>query len=334
MAIADSYGLFWNSDSGDRKYNAESFEKWLRKFFTSGVFEGDLQVVQSSGMTIAVRPGYCNLFGKVGLFETSNNITLSAPNSIYPRIDTIVVERNDTDREISLKAITGAYSGNTPQPTPPVWSETDGIYQLVLAQIYVSAGASAITQADITDTRENPEICGYITGTVEEIDFSQITAQFEAYYAQFVAGNEADFEAWFQEMKDQLSEDAAGHLQAEIDTINGNIDTINGNIDNISNTLGNISDASDVTGSDAFKKIHTLNTSKGAAPKILTQTLAAGVTSLTFTDASIGNNSRIRPFSKPFVSNLIKNMVQSGTSVTITCQAQNASVSVLLEVYN
>ena len=320
MAIADSYGLFWNSDSGDRKYNAESFEKWLRKFFTSGVFEGDLQVVQSSGMTIAVRPGYCNLFGKVGLFETSNNITLSAPNSIYPRIDTIVVERNDTDREISLKAITGAYSGDTPQPTPPVWSEANGIYQLVLAQIYVSAGASAITQADITDTRENPDICGYITGTVEEIDFSQITAQFEAYYARFVADNQADFEAWFQEMKDQLSEDAAGHLQAEIDDIVGD--------------LGDKTDASDVTGDDAFEKIHNLNTSKGAAPKILTQTLAAGATSLTFTDASIGNNSRIRPFSKPFASNLIKNMVQSGTSVTITCQAQNASVSVLLEVYN
>lgn len=320
MALADSYGLFWNSDNGDRKYNAESFEKWLRKFFTSGVFEGDLQVLAYSGMTVEVQTGYSNLFGKVGLFETVNRLTLNAANSTYPRIDTIVIERNDTDREISLKVVTGAYSGDTPQPTAPVWSENDGVYQLVLAQIYVSAGASAIIQADITDTRTDTDICGYISGTVVEMDFSQFAAQFASYYAEFVAGNQADFEAWFEEMKDQLSTDAAGHLQAEIDDIVGD--------------LGDKTDASDVTGDDAFEKIHNLNTSKGSAPTILTQTLAVGETSLTFTDASIGNNSRIRPFSKPFVSNLIKNMVQSGTSVTITCQAQNASVSVLLEVYN
>ena len=220
MAIADSYGLFWNSSSGDRKYNAESFEKWLRKFFTSGVFEGDLQVLASSGMTVTVQTGYANLYGKVGLFETVTNLTLNAANSTYPRIDTIVIERNDADRIIELKIVQGAYSGNNPQPTAPVWDTANGIYQLVIAQIAVAAGASAITQADITDTREDSNLCGYITGTVEEIDFSQITAQFEAYYAEFVEGNEADFDAWFEHMKDQLSEDAAGHLQEEIDTIN------------------------------------------------------------------------------------------------------------------
>lgn len=220
MATADSHGLFWNSDDGDRKYDADSFERWLRKFFTSGVFEGDLQVTASSGMTLNVATGYCNLFGKVGLFESASTVTLAPANSTYPRIDTVVIERNDTDRDIVIKAVTGAYSGNNPQPTARIWNETTGVYQLVLAQIYVAAGVSSISQSDITDKRTDTTVCGYIAGTVNEMDFSQFTAQFESYYEQFAASNQADFEAWFEEMKDQLSEDAAGHLQLEIDEIN------------------------------------------------------------------------------------------------------------------
>lgn len=196
MAIADSYGLFWNSDSGDRKYNADSFERWLRKFFTSGVFEGDLQVLASSGMTVNIQTGYCNLFGKVGLFEVVNSITLDAANSRYPRIDTIVVERNDTDRIISLKKVNGSYSGENPQPTAPIWDETQGVYQLVLAQIYVGAGVSSITQQNITDKRADSSVCGYITGTVTEMDFSQFVAQFEDYYAHFVDESGNEYTTW------------------------------------------------------------------------------------------------------------------------------------------
>lgn len=221
MAIADRYGLFWNSDSGDRKYDAQSFEKWLKKFFTSGVFEGDLQVLASSGMTVQVQRGYSNVNGKVGLFESATNVTLSAANSRYPRIDTIIIERNDADRVIQIDKVTGAYTGENPQPTAPIWDETRGIYQLVLAQIYVGAGVSSISQEDITDKRTDTDVCGYIAGTVNEMDFSQFTAQFESYFSKFEANQLAEFEEWFDHMKDQLDSDAAGHLQAEVDEING-----------------------------------------------------------------------------------------------------------------
>lgn len=220
MAMADGYGLFWNSNSGDRKYDAQSFEKWLKKFFTSGVFEGDLQVLASSGMTVQVQTGYSNVNGKVGLFESATNVTLSAANSRYPRIDTIIIERNDVDRVIQIDKVTGAYTGENPQPTAPIWDETQGIYQLVLAQIYVGAGVSSISQEDITDKRTDTDVCGYIAGTVNEMDFSQFTAQFEAYFSTFEATQLAEFETWFDHMKDQLDSDAAGHLQAEVDEVN------------------------------------------------------------------------------------------------------------------
>ena len=206
MATND-YGFFFNSINGDRVYDADSFSTWLRKFFTSGVFEGELAVTAAKGMAVEVGSGYANVDGKVRFFNSPQTIALSPANSTYPRIDTIVVERNDVNREIVLKYITGQYSGNTPSPTERQWGS--GVYQLVLAQIYVGAGVTSISQANIADTRPDSSICGYVVGTVEEIDLSQILAQSQEQFAE-----------WFDRMKGQLSEDAAGNLQLEIDSIN------------------------------------------------------------------------------------------------------------------
>lgn len=204
MAMADGYGLFWNSDSGDRKYDAKSFEKWLKKFFTSGVFEGDLQVLASSGMTVQVQTGYSNVNGKVGLFENATNVTLNAANSRYPRIDTIIIERNDVNRVIQIDKVTGAYTGGNPQPTAPIWDEAQGIYQLVLAQIYVGAGVSSISQEDITDKRTDTDVCGYIAGTVNEMDFSQFTAQFNQFFTEFKEGTLADVTQWYADRQSEF----------------------------------------------------------------------------------------------------------------------------------
>lgn len=204
---ANDYGFFFNSINGDRVYDADSFSTWLRKFFTSGVFEGELAVTAADGMTVEVGSGYANVDGKVRFFNSPQTVALSPANSTYPRIDTIAVERNDVNREITLKYITGQYSGNTPSPAERQWG--NGVYQLVLAQIYVGAGATSISQANISDTRPDSSLCGYVMGTVEEIDLSQILAQSQEQFAE-----------WFDRMKDQLSDDAAGNLQLEIDSIN------------------------------------------------------------------------------------------------------------------
>lgn len=206
MPTADDYGLFWNSSSQDRLYDAESFTTWLKKFFTTGVFQNDLQVTAGSGMAVSVGTGYCNIDGKVRFFTSATTLTIANANSSYPRIDAVVIERNDTDREITLKVVTGSISGNNPVAPEPVRS--GGVYQIVLAHVLVPAGSASVSAGNITDTRPDSDLCGWVTGTVDEIDISQIMAQAEA-----------QFDAWFNEMKGQLSEDAAGNLQNEIDDL-------------------------------------------------------------------------------------------------------------------
>jgi hypothetical protein len=246
MADGRDYGYFWNDDgSGDRTYNADSFEYWLKKFFTTGVFAGDLQVTAGGSYTVNVATGYANVNGKVKDFYNAETFTVPSANSTYPRIDTIVVRRDDTNKIISLQYVTGTYSGQNPTPTAP--ARSGAIYELVLAEIYVGAGATEILQRDITDKRADKTVCGIVTGTVEEVDFSQFASQFNSYYNEFKSGKQADFGAWFQEMKDQLSTDAAGHLQLEIDGHTSQIQTLENEIDSLDSSKADKSNLASIS---------------------------------------------------------------------------------------
>lgn len=209
------YPLFYNAVDDDRIYDADSFSDWLKKFFTTGVFNGELHVTASGGMGISVASGYCNINGKVMMFDTTP-LTVGTADASYYRIDSVIIERNDTARDFILKIVQGNV-GTESSVTGVTPVRSGGIYQLVLARIKVKPGATAITQADITDTRANTSLCGIVASTVTQMDFSQFSAQFEAYLDDFKTGQQADFEAWFAGIQDVLDEDTAGHLQNEID---------------------------------------------------------------------------------------------------------------------
>lgn len=256
MANTLEHAFFYNSENHDRIYDADSFEYWLKKFFTSGVFTGELQVTANDDMTVTLSGGYANADGKVKFFPSEQVILLETAHATYDRIDSIVIERNDPEKDVIAKVVAGGYSSD---PVPLVPVRENGIYQMVVAQISVVHGAVKITQADITDTRTNTELCGIVTGTVKEMDFSQFQAQFDSYfenyklavYEEYKAYQEAIqrleddgqlsydsmvetlngyttqytqlFQTWFEEMKGQLSEDAAGNLQNEVDDINDGV---------------------------------------------------------------------------------------------------------------
>ena len=219
--MADQHGLFWNSINDDRTYDADSFSEWLDHFFTTGVFKDEMQVTAAGGMKISVAKGYANIKGKVRFFDQPDVLTLQPAGSAYPRIDTVVVERNDTDRTIILKVVTGTYASTDPVPVEPVRSAA--VYQIVLAQIYVAAGTTEITQANITDTRGNKDLCGIVAGTVEELDFGQFTAQFDAYFRTFKTVTLAELEEWLKTVEQKISSTDAGKLQIEIDKLSAKL---------------------------------------------------------------------------------------------------------------
>lgn len=222
-----NYAFFYNSVNGDRVYGADSFSDWMKQYFTDGVKAGTMQVAAAGGMTVTVSAGAGAIGGKMRVIDAATTLTLDVGSGSANRIDNIVLRRDDTQRNIYLQVVKGATAAN---PTAPALVRSGGIYDLKLAEVYVSKGAIAVTQANITDTRMNAAVCGYVTGAVSQIDFAQISAQFEAYLTQYKAQKLAEFEAWFQGIQNAFGDDVAGALQGEIDALGGRVTTLEGKI--------------------------------------------------------------------------------------------------------
>ena len=194
----------------DRAEDATFFAKYFSRIVGNGVFAdpGDGMMVQASnGMNLVVKPGVCFINGYMGWLESDQVISVDAAHAILDRIDMIVARYDGINREIGIHYIKGTESSS---PVPPDIERTDtggsDIYDLALAQIYISKRVTTITQANITDLRLNNEVCGIVTSPIEHLDTSEVNAQLTA-----------AFNEWFDWIKGQLSEDAAGNLQNQID---------------------------------------------------------------------------------------------------------------------
>lgn len=206
--------FFYDSVGGDRKYNADSMTEWLLPFFTSGVFQGALQVTANGNLTVTVGTGYVNIGGKVKIFREEKTLDLETPSGSLDRIDSVVVRRNDTARDFEIMILKG---GNASNPKPSALVREGAFYDLKLADIYIGKGALKIGQEHITDTRMDKAVCGWVVSTVKELDFTQIKTQFEGFFTQWKSDKQMAFDTWFNRIKGQLGEDAAGNLQNQIE---------------------------------------------------------------------------------------------------------------------
>jgi hypothetical protein len=166
-------------------------------------------------MEIVVSPGLCNIQGAIKKFGEDTTITVASANATMNRIDTIVarLDLNSDYRDIGLFIIQGTPAS---VPTRPELTRNTSVYEIALADITIKANATSITQANISDTRLDTNRCGIISA-IAEFDTTELYNQIQTDLKEFQESNELDFEQWFQIMKDQLSEDAAGNIQVQLD---------------------------------------------------------------------------------------------------------------------
>ena len=141
-------------------------------------------------------------------------LPIEVADGVLNRIDSIVLRLGFAERNMWLMVKKGTPAIN---PIVPEVTRTADYYDLQLATVSIPAGSIRITQAQIQDTRMNQDVCGWVTGVVEQLDTTTLFNQFEAYFQEFKENNQADFDTWFENIKGQLGEDAAGNLQNQID---------------------------------------------------------------------------------------------------------------------
>lgn len=229
----------FNSIGGDRRYKAEEFRQYFALLICNGIFYKSadaLKVVQGEGMTVQLNTGAAWADGCGYINTTPVPFTLDTADGALNRIDRIVLRCDYKERKYYAAVKKGTYSA---KPTAPSIQRDADVYEQAVADIYVGKGTISITQANITDTRLNTELCGIVTGTVQQADTTELYNQFEAYFEEFkqqyitemenwTDTQQSDFEAWRQKeqaefvewtnyIKDILDETAAGKLQNEIE---------------------------------------------------------------------------------------------------------------------
>ena len=192
----------------DRAVDEEYFAKYHSEFLSNGVYanpSNNFQVMANELMKLKLKAGSCFINGYYAYDNFDGEITLEPASSDLNRIDRIVTRLDRINRKISIEVKKGAY-GTTSYSAPSLQRDDD-IWELGLADVLVKKGTTQIVQANITDLRAIQEYCGYVYNPMQNIDTTDLFAQYDN-----------SFEVWFQHVKEQLSTDAAGNLQKQIDT--------------------------------------------------------------------------------------------------------------------
>lgn len=196
----------------DRVYKAEDIADYFSSFIGNGVYPNlstNLQIASSNdGMKIYAKPGKAWINGYY--YENTEDLTFRIDNADaqYDRIDDVVLRLDFLQRTITIQIKKG---NPAISPAEQALQRDSDIHELRLAKVYVTKGAINITDVDITDTRQNSEDCGIVSGVVQQINTDDLFLQYNT-----------AFDTWFEHIKDKLSKDAAGNLQAQIDEVKEN----------------------------------------------------------------------------------------------------------------
>lgn len=209
---------FYNSLNGDRKYNARQVSELFDGIIRDGVYAsiGDkFTVKQGTGMQITVGTGRAWFNHSWSLVDAEYPLMVDQSDLILDRIDAVVLEVNESTevRDNSIKMVKGTAASS---PQKPTMTDTEFVHQYPLAYISVKKGATEITTANI-EINVGKDNCPYVTSILEAVSIEELYAQWEAQFKGWEEGQKTQFEEWFGEIKGQLSEDAAGNLQLQID---------------------------------------------------------------------------------------------------------------------
>lgn len=248
---------FYNSLNGDRKYNAMQMSSIFDGLIIDGVFASigtAFAVKAAGGLTLNIGIGKAWFNHSWTLNDAI--LPIEAPESevLLDRIDAVILEVNGMEsvRDNTIKIVKGNPSS---APSRPTMENEGNVHQYPLAYIYRKFGSTVITQADITPmvgTASTPFVTGilqtisldellgkwqdeldqFVDARSQEVDnwianeendftawFEQMKADLtseQEYLDQWIASEQADFLAWYNQMKDQLGKDAAGNLQLSI----------------------------------------------------------------------------------------------------------------------
>lgn len=205
----------------DRSYLAESFARYFASFIGNGVFGGkssELMVRQknTANMSVTVHAGQGWINGYWYENDDELSLAIDVADGILNRIDIIVLRWDTSERTIRSVVKKGTSASS---PVAPIIQRDADIYELKLAEVYVGAGASKINQANITDTRLDSDVCGFVACVVDHIDTSDFNAQLNDWFETFKEYSREEVESLVSQLEAIVEAGSLGTIISDIQSL-------------------------------------------------------------------------------------------------------------------
>lgn len=240
---------FFNSENGDRKYNAEQMSAIFDGIIADGVFTtiGDHMAVSAgTGMQVLVGTGKAWFDHTWNVNDAAYPLAIAASDVTLSRIDAIVLETNHSDsvRLNKLRVVQGTVASS---PAKPTLTNSEKVHQHPLAWVTVRPGVTQIAASAI-ENAVGTSACPFVTGIIA-------TTSIDALFNQW----NGEFDEWFDNLKAQLSDNVVANLQKQIDA---NRTAIANKVDKTAKatTQGAISGTDDNTWMTPAKTKNAINT--------------------------------------------------------------------------
>lgn len=198
---------FFNSENGDRKYNAEQMSAIFDGIIADGVFTtiGDHMAVSAgTGMQVLVGTGKAWFDHTWNVNDAAYPLAIAASDVTLSRIDAIVLETNHSDsvRLNKLRVVQGTVASS---PAKPTLTNSEKVHQHPLAWVTVAPGVTQIAASAI-ENAVGTSVCPFVTGIIATTAIDDLFNQWNG-----------EFDEWFDNLKAQLSDNVVANLQRQID---------------------------------------------------------------------------------------------------------------------
>ena len=209
---------FFNSVNHDRLYDAEQLSSIFDGIILDGVYENvgeafNVTAYPDAYNTVLVGTGRAWFNHTWTLNDSRFSITLDPPNEMLGRIDAIVIDVNK-ERDTRKNSIIYLKGDEATPDFPPTLINTENHHQYPIAYITRHAEQNGpISQSDIEIT-VGTGACPIVTGVLEAQNLENLMQQLDA-----------EFNEWWDGIKDVLDENTVTNLQNQINEIKEKLDS-------------------------------------------------------------------------------------------------------------
>ena len=173
---------FFNATDGKPSYNADDVNRYFEGLVSNGVYKqyesGFNVTAGGDDMSVYVLRGKASVQYHYVISDAVETLEINPSHVTYNRYTLIVLRYNATFKTITLAAKDGELAE---YPEYPELTRDNEVYEIALAAVYVPSGATKITTVNITDLRDNVNMCGWATLT-SALQISTYIQQAQANY--------------------------------------------------------------------------------------------------------------------------------------------------------